>query len=45
MYKATQVLKKQLIKSKGELAQQDITKQLSNIKKVLVKELLIDNIV
>ena len=37
------MLKKQLIKSKGKLVQQDIAKRLSNIKKVLIKKLLINN--
>ena len=45
MQKATQALKRQLIKSKGELIWQDVVKQLSNIKKVLVKKLFADNIV
>ena len=45
MYKAIQVLKKQLIKFKGKLAQWDIIKRLSNIRKVLVKKSLVDDIV
>ena len=38
-------MEKQLIKFKGKLAQQDITKRLNNIKKVLIKKLLVDNTV
>ena len=45
MQKTTQALKKQLIKFKRKLVQQDITKQLNNIKKVLVEKPLINNIV
>ena len=39
------MLKEQLIKSKGKLVQEDVIKQLNNIKKVLVEKLLVDNIV
>ena len=38
MYKATQVLKKQLIKSKRELVRQDIAERLSNINIGNIKE-------
>ena len=39
------MVKEQLIISRGKLIRQDIIKRLSNIKKVLVKKSLVDDVV